>query len=74
MCCVDALMYPVNVSRLFLLTGISGAVSVDTNGDRQMDFAIYNFISDKLVQVARYDSFSDKTIDTISVGCVLVLL
>jgi hypothetical protein len=73
MCCVDVLMYPMNVSCLFPLTGMSGAVSVDINGDRQMDFAIYNFISDNLVQVARYDSFSDKTIDTISVSCVHVL-
>lgn len=72
--CVHVLMYLTNVSCLFPLTGMSGAVSVDTNGDRQMDFAIYNFISDKLIQVARYDSFTDQTIDTISVGCVHVLL
>lgn len=40
-----------------VLTGITGPVSINENGDRQMDFTIYNFVNNRLQAVMRYNSF-----------------
>ena len=62
--------------KVYLVVGMTGSVSVNENGDRNEDYAVYDFHSNgtrgKFVEVGRYYGFEHEYVQTGKVNKALL--